>query len=140
MKIKNGEINIAKTHPTLYRVLMALSIVGILLAVNFFAGLVGVLRPTFSIWDVPNAVWASIFLVSSVNTLVALNFYRRLRWVRRAMVFSAAYMAFLTVGTSVPGWEGNASFQLPIVYAGLAIIQFVLSQEPFINLETAKWK
>lgn len=131
----NGEINIGRTHPTLYRILMALSVVGIALAVNFFF-----LRPTFSIWSIPNAVWAAIFLVSSANSIVALNVYRRLRWVRRTMAFSAAYMVFLTIGTSVPGWEGNASFQLPIVYAGLAIIQVVLLWEPFINPETARWK
>lgn len=134
---KNGEINIAKTHPTLYRILTVLSIVGILLAVNFFAGLVDVLRPTFSIWSVPNSAWATIFLVSSVSTIVALNVYRRLRWVRRMMAFTAAYMMFLTIGTSVPGWEGNASFQLPIVYGGLAAIQVVLLFEPFVNPETA---
>lgn len=112
---------------------MALAVVGIALAVNFFAGLTGVLRPTFSIWSVPNAVWGTIFLVSSANSIVALNVYRRLRWVRAMMAFSAAYFAFLAVGTSVPGWEGNASFQLPIVYGGLAVIQLILLFEPFIN-------
>lgn len=135
--MKNGEIKISETHPTLYRILMVLSVVSIALAVNFLAGLGGVLRPTFSIWSFPNTVWAAIFLISSANSIVALNFYRRLRWVRRTMAFSAAYMLFLTVGTSVPGWEGNASFQLPIVYAGIALIQLVLLWEPFINPKTA---
>lgn len=133
--MKNGEIFIAKTHPTLYRILMVLSIAGIALAVNFFFA-----RPTFSIWSVPNSIWATIFLISSVNGIVALNVYRRLRLVRRTMAFSAAYMLFLAVGTSWPGWEGNASFQLPIVYAGLAAIQIILLWEPFLNPETAKWR
>lgn len=114
---------------------MVLSLVGIALALNFFFA-----RPTFSIWSAPNAIWASIFLVSSANCIVALNVYRRLRWVRYTMAFSAIYMLFLAVGTSVPGWEGNASFQLPIVYAGLAAIQIILLWEPFLNPETAKWK
>lgn len=115
-----------------------MAVVGILLAANFYAGLADVLRPTFSIWSVPNVVWATIFLVSSTSTIVALNFYRRLRWVRAMMAFNAAYMAFLTVGTTWPGWAGDASFQLPIVYGGIAGIQMILLWEPFINPEMAK--
>lgn len=141
-----AEINVRKTHPTLYWILMAIAFVGIGLSLNFFF-----LRPTFPIWGVPNAIWGAIYLVSSVASIVTLNVYRRLLLLRVTMAFSAFYMGFLAVGTTqpflegdanlqfaLPVWEGKASLQLPIVYAGLVAIQVRLLWEPFLNPVTAK--
>lgn len=133
MTLNDGEINVRKTHPNLYWQLMIIAVGGIALAVNFWF-----LKPTFPIWDIPNAVWAGIFLVTSLARIITLNFYRRLRWVRFTMVFSVIYTAFLAVGTAQPGWEGKASFQLPIVYAIVVAIQIPFLFEPFVNPATVK--
>lgn len=130
----NGDqINVRKTHPNLYWLLMALSLTGIALGLNFIF-----LQPTFLIFDAPNVLWGTIFLVLSIARVVALNVYRRLRWVRATMAFSAAYMAFLAIGTSQPYIEGSGSLQLPIIYAGMALLQVPLLFEPFVNPETAR--
>lgn len=129
----NGEINVRKTHPNLYWVLMFLAATGIALGLNFI-----LLQPTFLIWDAPNVLWGAIFLVVSFARLIALNIYRRLRWVRATMFFSAAYMGFLAIGTSQPFIEGSGSLQLPIIYAGMTLLQVPLLFEPFVNPVTAK--
>lgn len=134
MKLNNGEINIRKTHPLVYRMLMFIALGGLALAANFFFGP----PPTFPIWHAPNYVWATIFVVSSLASIITLNFYRRLRLVRLTIGISVVYLTFLTIGTGQPGWEGHGSFQLPIVYAIVAAIQFPLLFEPFINPKTAK--
>lgn len=131
--INDGEINVRRTHPTLYRMLMAIALVGIGLSINFFF-----LKPTFPIWGVPNIIWGGIFLVVSINSIVSLNFYRRLEWVRATMGISTAYFAIMAVGTTAPSWKGDASFQLPLVYALVVAFQFFLLKEPFLNPETAK--
>ena len=122
-----------KTHPNFYWVLMLLAATGIALGCNFIF-----LQPAFLIWDGPNELWGGIFLVISVAKIVALNVYRRLRWLRATMAFTAAYMAFLAVGTAEPYVNGVGSLQLPILYVGLALFQVPLLMEPFVNPETAK--
>lgn len=134
MKLNNGEINIRKTHPLVYRILMGIALGGLALAANFFFGP----PPTFPIWGAPNYVWATLFLLSSLASIIALNFYRRLQLVRITIGISVVYLTFLVVGTGTPGWEGNGSFQLPIVYAIVVAIQAPMLFEPFINPETAK--
>lgn len=131
----SDEINVRKTHPNLYWILMVLSLAGIALGLNFIY-----FNPTFHIFDTPNIVWGAIFLVSGIARIIALNVYRRLRFVRATMAFSAAYMGFLAIGTGQPWIEGVGSLQLPIMYALVALIQVPLLFEPFINPETAKWK
>lgn len=131
--INDGEINVRKTHPNLYWLLMVLAATGIALGLNFIF-----LQPTFLIFDGPNVLWGVIFLVSSIARIIALNVYRRLRWVRATMAFSAAYIGFLAIGTAQPYVEGAGSLQLPIIYAGMALLQVPLLMEPFVNPVTAK--
>lgn len=135
MRINADEINVRRTHPNLYWLLMVLSVTGIALGANFI-----LLQPTFLIFDAPNVLWGTIFLVSSVARMIALNVYRRLRVVRATMAFSVAYMAFLAIGTGQPFWEGTGSLQLPIIYAGMALLQVPLLAEPFVNPETMTTK
>lgn len=155
-KTTNGEINIHDTHPNMYWMLMAIAVVGILLAANFLF-----LHPTFPIWGVPNAIWAVLFLVSSVARIVTLTIHRRLRWIRYTMAFSMWFMFVIAIGTvqpflenihinlqlafpiwdtqlALPVWDSKASLQLPIVYVGLVAIQWYLMKEPFLNPETEK--
>lgn len=133
MRIRTGEINVLKTHPTVYWILMAIALVGIGLSINFFF-----LKPTFPIWGVPNRLWGAIFLLISINSIVSLNVHRRLGWIRTTMAISAAYFAIMAVGTTAPSWKGEASFQLPLVYILVVIIHMRLLWEPFVNPETAK--
>lgn len=131
--MNDAEINVRKTHPNLYWLLMFLAATGIALGLNFI-----ILSPTFPIFDTPNVIWGATFIVVSIARLIALNVYRRLRWVRATMAFSAAYMAFLAIGTGQPFVEGSGSLQLPIIYAGMALLQVPLLFEPFVNPVTAK--
>lgn len=128
-----GTIDIRKTHPNLYWLVMTVGVMQIGLALNFF-----ILSPTFPIYAAPNVLWGVIFLVIGVVKIASLNFYRRLPLVRAVMAFAVAYMMFLALGTCQPFLEDKGSLQLPILYAGLSALQIPLLVEPFINPWTAK--
>lgn len=121
-------IDIRKTHPNLYWLVMILATTQIALAFNFF-----ILSPTFPIYAAPNVLWGVIFLAIGISKIVALNFYRRLGLVRAMMAFAVAYMMFLGLGTCQPFLEGSGSLQLPILYAGLSALHIPLLLEPFNN-------
>lgn len=131
--MNGGEINIRKTHPFVYRLIMSMAFVSLALGWNFIQN-----QPTFLIYDLPNVLWGGIFLAVGLGQILALNFYRRLRLVRASLAFSAAYMAVLAWGTSTPYREGTGSLQLPIFYAGWCLIQLPMLFEPFINPWTAR--
>lgn len=126
-------IDIRKTHPNLYWLVVILAVVQIALGLNFIIN-----QPTFPIFSGPNELWASIFLVIGFGKLIALNLYRRLRLVRAFMALAVAYMMFLALGTTQPFLEGAGSLQLPILYAGLSALQIPLLLEPFVNPWTSK--
>lgn len=126
-------INIHKTHPNLYWLVMILALIDLALGCNFIF-----LNPTFPIFDAPNEVWGGIFLALGAGKIVSLNFYRRLRLVRGIMAFAVSYIMLLAFGTTQPYLEGVGSLQLPILYAGMAAIQIPLLVEPFVNPWTAK--
>lgn len=123
-----SEIDIRKTHPNLYRLEMVISIMSFMLGLNFIIN-----TPTFLIFDLPNVLWGTIFLVLSSCEVVFLNIIRRLRYVRACMAFSVTYMMFLAAGTTQPFFEGVGSLQLPILYAGVSAARMPLMLEPFIN-------
>jgi hypothetical protein len=131
--IVNGQINIRKTHPNLYRIVMTFAILNIALGLNFW-----VLSPTFQIFNLPNSLWGTIFLVLGSAKLVFLNICRRLRLVRACVATAIAFMFFLGAGTMQPFFEGDGSLQLPILYFGCALLQFPMLVEPFLNPWTAK--
>lgn len=131
--MNGGEIDIRKTHPNLYWLVMTLAAIGIALGLNFIIN-----QPTFKIYSAPNVLWGVLFLALGFGKIVALNVYRRLRLVRASIAFAVAYMMFLAAGTTQPFLEGSGSLQLPILYAGLAALQIPLLFEPFVNPWTAK--
>lgn len=131
--VVNGQINVRKTHPGLYRLVMGIALICIALGVNFL-----VFTPTFRVYDLPNPLWGAIFLAVGLSKVVFLNLYRSLRLTRMTMAFAAAYILFFGAGTMQPALEGNASLQLPILYAGIAATLVALLLEPFINPWTAK--
>lgn len=126
-------VNIRKTHPNLYWLVMILALTGIALGLNFIIN-----QPTFPIYAAPNELWGVIFLVIGVGKLITLNFYRRLRLVRALMAFATIYMMFLAFGACQPFLEGAGSLQNPILYAGLSAVNFRLLLEPYLNPVTAK--
>lgn len=140
--VVNGSINVRKTHPLIYRGVMATAILFIALGLNFLVGqdVLGLLAfaPTFFVWSMPNWVWAAFFLGIGLSKIVFLNLYRNLRLVRLTMAFAIAYLLFFAVGTMQPAFEGKGSLQLPLVYAYIASVLAALLLEPFINPWTAK--
>lgn len=130
--VVNGQIDVRKTHPNLYRMVMTLAVVCLLLGLNFL-----VLQPTFLIFDMPNVLWGAIFLALGGTKIVFLNVLRRLKLVRIAMAAAVAYFLFLGFGTTQPFVEGEGSLQLPIMYFALALLYLPLLLEPFINPWTA---
>lgn len=126
-------IDIRKTHPNFYWLVMTLSLVGIALGLNFIFN-----SPTFPIYAASNYLWGVIFLAIGFSKIVFLNFYRNPNLVRAIMAFAIAYMMFLALGTTQPFIEGVGSLQLPILYAGLSALQVPLLLEPFYNPATRK--
>lgn len=124
----NIEIDIRKTHPNLYWQEMGLSLVYVLLGLNFIF-----LHPTFLIFERPNLLWGIVFLVLGGSEAIFLNFYRSPHLVRLCMAFSVGYMLLLCLGATQPFLEGNGSLQNPILYLALMIVQIPLLREPFVN-------
>lgn len=140
--VVNGQINVRKTHPGLYRLVMATAIICIALGLNFLLSqdVLGLLpfQPTFFVWDMPNWVWAVFFLTIGLSKIVFLNLYRSLWLTRVTMTIAVAYLLFFAMGTMQPAFEGKGSLQLPILYVGLAALLVYLILEPFINPWTAR--
>lgn len=131
--VVNGQVNLHRTHPGLYRSAITLGVVNLALGLNFI-----LLSPTFLIYDSPNVLWGVLFLALGVLKILFLSVFRRLRAVRAVMAFAVAYYLFLGVGTTTPFVEGTGSLQLPILYVSLAALHVPLLLEPFINPWTAR--
>lgn len=131
--IVNGSINLSRTHPNLYRIVMGYAVLCVAHGLNFW-----IFSPTFLIYDMPNWLWGTIFLAQGIFLLVFLKVRRSLRVVRAGMAFAVAYFLFLGIGTMQPVFEGQGSLQLPIWYVGAATFLIALLLEPFINPWTAK--
>lgn len=129
----NGPVNLRKTHPNLYRILMGYAVLFIAHGLNFW-----LLAPTFWIYDMPNYLWGTIFLSLGIAELVLLNFWRRLRVMRAIMGFASFYLLFLGAGTMQPAFEGQGSLQLPIWYLGGGAFLIALLLEPYFNPVTAR--
>lgn len=128
-------ISIRQTHPNMYRVLMIMSIMFIALAVNLYFS-----KPTFSPYDIDKNVIASIFLVLGVSKIIALNLYHNLKLVRLLASIATSFMMFWGLSNTEQAFAGKASFQLPILFITLSIINFLLLIEPASNPLTANGK
>jgi hypothetical protein len=130
--LNGGTVKVRKTHPNLFRMILAYGIINVALGINFW-----VFTPAFLVWGLPNSVWGTIFLALGVAKITSLAIYRNLTLVRATMALAVAYMLFFGAGTLEPTLQGKASAQLAILYAGLALLQIPLLLEPFINPWTA---
>lgn len=131
--VVNGSINIRKTHPNLYLGISTFALMDLALGLNFL-----LFTPTFHVYGMPFWLWGVIYLTLGISQLVFLNLYRSLPLVRVTMASSITFALFFGVGTLQPVFEGVASPQLMILYAGVAALQGPLLLEPFINPWTAK--
>lgn len=131
MRFTNGA-RLRHTNPTLYRSLMISASIFVTLGVNFL-----LTTPTFQQFDIPKNVIGAGFLTLGVVQLLLLTRLRYLGALRISVIVGMAYMIFWGVGTTETAFKGESSFQLCVLYFGLAALQAPLLLEPFFNPVTA---
>lgn len=128
-------VSIRKTHPNLYLSLMIVAIMSIGLSLNFYF-----YTPTFNPYGINKEVVGAIFLILGFSQLIFLNLYHNLKLVRLVLAISISFMLFWGVSNTQQAFAGKASFQLPVLYIGLALIQLPLLVEPSTNPMTSSKK
>jgi len=126
-------MQIRKSHPALYRTLMALGLMSIALAGNFWFS-----KPAFNPYGIPKELIGVVFFLIGLSLIVFLNLFHDLRWVRLTLAFSIGFMCFWGISNTQQFFAGNTSLQLPILYVALSIMQIPLLIESPINTMTEK--
>lgn len=121
-------VNIRLSHPNLYRSIMTFSLIYVGLGINFLLTM-----PTFNPYQIPYDLIGLIFLTLGVLKIVLVNFIRDLVWLRRVMAAEIMVSLWWGIGASITYFRGQTSLQLPILYAGLSILEVFLLLEPFVN-------
>lgn len=125
-------VSMRKSHPNLYKAFMVFSIMFIALAINLY-----LTKPTFAPYGLPKDAIATVFLVLGVSKIIFLNFYHNLKVVRLLVAIATAFMVFWGVSNTQQAFAGKASFQLPILFVSLAILNLFLLIEPASNPMTS---
>lgn len=128
-----SKVDIHKTHPNLYYGMMILSVMRVLLAVNFWTS-----SPTFNPFSINKHYVGIVFFVIGFSQLVFLNLYRNLHWIRRIQTLSLVVLIMWGMGNMQQSFAGKASFQLPIFCIGLALLHIPMILEPPINPMTER--
>lgn len=126
-------IKIRNTHPALYRALMVLSSMKVLLAFNFW-----LFTPTFNPYGVSKDLIGVIFFLLGFSQIVFLNIFHDLRMARRVLASSVSFMFLWGASNAQQSFAGNASFQLPLLYVAISIMQIPLLIEAPVNPMTEK--
>jgi hypothetical protein len=126
--VRLRRLDIHKTHPALYYALMTLGVMGVALGLNFWVS-----NPTFNPYGIPKNIIGCIFFLIGFSQLFFLNIYRDLRMVRLVLAVSVGWMFFWGVSNAQQSVAGLASFQLPILYVALAVLQIPLLIEAPVN-------
>jgi len=113
--------------------MMTVAVASVALAVNFW-----IYMPTFTPYGVPYPVVGAVFAGLGVSELVFLNVVRDLRLVRLTVTASIGVMLAWGIANTEQVFAGKASFQLPIMYVAIAVIQVWLLLEPPINPMTER--
>lgn len=121
-------VNMRKSHPELYYSITVLALISIGLALNFFF-----YTPTFNPYGIDKTIIGSIFLTLGVLKLIFSNIFRNLKIVRILMASAVAFIFFWGVSNTQQAFRGKASFQLPIILIGIALLQAVWVIAPSIN-------
>jgi hypothetical protein len=132
-RVKHSRVNIRKTHPALYHSIMTLSLMSVGLAANFWTS-----NPTFNPYGLSKDIVGLVFFVLGFSHLVFLNIFRDLRVVRIVLATSISWTCFWGASNTLQSFAGKASFQLPILYLALAILQVPLLIEAPVNPMTEK--
>lgn len=133
-EMSNGGVSQRLSHPGRYNVFMAISVGQFLLALNFL-----IMTPAFNPLGIPKLPTGIVFLAVGSVKLVYLNLTRPLKYVRTAVAVSMGMMAiwaglqFLAVRL-----DRQTSYQSPILYMIIAVVEFFVLIEPFTNLTTQK--
>lgn len=128
-------VDIRKTHPTLYALLMIISLGFLALSYNFFF-----LHPTFDPYQIPKAFVGFVYLVLGVSRLLILNRWRVIRWIRISQAFGIGWGFFWAFANLQQFFNGGSSIQLPIVLGVLFCIEIILIREPLVNPLTERAK
>lgn len=123
-----NENKISLSHPNLYRGIMTFAFINIGLGLNFLFT-----NPTFNPYQIDKLLIGSIFLTLGVSKVTFLNVSRNLKVVRFVMALEVMFMLFWGIGTSITFFQGRTSLQLFVLYAGLAMLELFLLQEPAVN-------
>lgn len=132
MSQRQVRVHVRNTHPGLYRSIMALSLMSVGLAVNFWTS-----NPTFNPLGISKNLVGLIFFLLGGSQIIFLNL-RDLREVRIGMAVSAFVMFCWGAANTQQALDGRASFQLPVLYLALSVLQFLLLIEPPVNPMTKK--
>jgi len=137
MASKQQRMNLRKSHPALWRSILVVSCMNIGLALNFWNfGFVP--APTFEPYSIPTQLVATIFFTIGVAQIFFLMVIRRLSMVRMVLSISTGWMMFWGISNTQQVFAGNASFQLPILYATISLLQVPLLIESPRNPFTEK--
>lgn len=128
MKSERNTVNIRGSHPNLYRSVMVFGCIYIGLGVNFIAT-----TPTFNPYQIPYDFVGALFLALGALKIILLNVLRDLVWLRRIMAAEIMVSLWWGIGASITFFRGQTSLQLPILYAGLSVLEVFLLLEPFMN-------
>lgn len=121
-------VDIRQSHPNLYRSIMVFSFIYIGLGLNFL-----LTTPTFNPYMIPYEFIGLLFLSLGMLKIVLLNLIRDLVWLRRIMAAEIIVSLWWGIGASITFFRGQTSLQLPILYAGLSLLEVFLLLEPFVN-------
>lgn len=125
--------DIRKSHPSLFYTMLIIAVVCIGEGVNFLSS-----TPTFKPYNISFTLIGSIFLAIGLSELVFLNLYRNLFLLRLTVSLSSGFLLFWGITNTQQSFAGKASFQLPILLIGLALVQLRTLQEPSVNPITMK--
>jgi hypothetical protein len=126
-------VDIRKSHPGLFHLIMVTAILMVLLAVNFWTS-----NPAFNPYGWSKNWIGVAFFVLGAGQLVFLNVVRDLRIVRLGLALSFAWNIVWAGANTQQIFNGNASWQLPLYILGIAAVQYRLIVEAPVNPMTEK--
>lgn len=127
MRTARRGVNIREGVPNLYYSIMVIAVMQIALGVNFW-----LTTPVFHPLGIPKGAVAVVFFLTGLLKVWFLNVTRDLYVIRLLLAFGTSFMFFWGVVNAQQSFAGRASFQIPILYCALAILQLPLLRESFV--------
>lgn len=127
------KVKLWKSNPALYFLLLNLAVISVGLGYNF-----GFERPTFTPYGIHKMIAGVLFFILGMSLITFLFILRDVRKLRLTQNASAiVWMSWGLVNTQQ--WVRDlASLQLPIVFVGGSIWQFIFLLIPVVNTVTEK--